>query len=167
MATGPLRDAESRKRVARFLRDRLAEDTSAALACDRDGIVDVGGAAGPDADRQFREIATKRGLVQLCLDAARARGDGGPAADAGLADAVVRELVTVYADHPDYDSRWSLPDGADRAGPAGPSTAPAVDTGTADRPHNVIPFHCRGDRAGRRGRGVDGQQGTRRPPSVE
>ena len=151
VATGPPRDADGHERLARFLWDRLADDTSAALARDGDGAVNVGDTAGPDADRQFREIATKRCLIQLCLDAARRQGVGDPVADVSLADAVIRELVTVYADHPAYDSSWSLLDGLDPAGPAGPDTAQTADTRRADQPQNVIPFRSGGGRAGRRG----------------
>ena len=151
VATGPPRDADGHERLARFLWDRLADDTSAALARDGDGAVNVGDTAGPDADRQFREIATKRCLIQLCLDAARRQGVGDPVADVSLADAVIRELVTVYADHPDYDSSWSLHDGLDLAGPAEPGAAQAVDTHRADQSQNVIPFRSGGGRARRRG----------------
>jgi len=151
VATGPPRDADGRERLARFLCDRLADDTSAALALDGDGALDVAEPAGPDADRQFREIATKRWLIQLCLDAARSRGFGDPAAAVSLADAVIRELVTVYADHPDYDSSWSLHHGLGLAGPARPGTAQAVDTRRADQSQNVIPFRSGGGRARRRG----------------
>jgi hypothetical protein len=152
VATGPPRNADGHERLARFLWDRLADDTSAALARDGDGAVNVGDTAGPDADRQFREIATKRCLIQLCLDAARRQGVGDPVADVSLADAVIRELVTVYADHPAYDYSWSLLDGLDLAGPAsGPGTAQTVDTRRADQSQNVIPFRSGGGRARRRG----------------
>ena len=151
VATGPPRNADGHERLARFHWDRLADDTSAALARDGDGAVNVGDTAGPDADRQFREIATKRCLIQLCLDAARRQGVGDPVADVSLADAVIRELVTVYADHPAYDYSWSLLDGLDPAGPAGPGTAQVADTRRADQPQNVIPFRSGGGRAGRRG----------------
>ena len=85
----------NRTKLARFLSDRLADDTSAALERDRESIADLSDTALRDIDRQFREIAAKRALIRICIDATLSGGGRGSAHNSGLSDAVIRELVTV------------------------------------------------------------------------
>jgi hypothetical protein len=127
--------------LARFLRDRLADDTSAALRRDRDSVAaDLCGTGLLDVDREFREIGAKRGLIQLWLDATRSRPAEGPVPDSRLADAVIRELVTVYADHPGYDPTWSQVHGLGPPSAASSDGAHGSGTRTPREESNVIPF---------------------------
>jgi Family of unknown function (DUF6221) len=134
----------NRTKLARFLSDRLADDTSAALERDRESIADLSGAALRDIDRQFREIAAKRALIRLCIEATLAGAARSSAHDSGLSDAVIRELVTVYADHPDFDPSWSRVDGRVSAEGTDAGAAVAAGTPTPDEPNNVIPMRSRG-----------------------
>jgi hypothetical protein len=140
VATKEQRDGGQRERLARFLRDRLADDTSAALGRDRDSLADLGGMGWLDVDRALREIATKQGLIQLWLDATRSRRAEAPVPDHSLADAVIRELVTVYADHPDYDPTWSQVGGLDPPCAARSDGAPGSGTCPPHQSANVLPF---------------------------
>jgi Family of unknown function (DUF6221) len=55
-----------------------------------------------DPARVLADIAAKRRIVETCADMMW-KHEGGPDV---VADAVLRDLAAIYAEHPDYDESW-------------------------------------------------------------
>jgi hypothetical protein len=87
--------------IVEFLEDRLSEDEFSATHSGKLPVPLVN-----YHQRTLREVASKRRILRRYRDA--------PATDAALLLDTVRDLASVYADHPDYDQAWRpLPDPAD------------------------------------------------------
>ena len=79
--------------IVEFLEARLAEDEF--------GATHSGQLPVPEASyhqRTLREVAAKRSIVRRYRDA--------PIADVAALLDDIRDLASVYADHPDYDQAW-------------------------------------------------------------
>jgi hypothetical protein len=63
--------------------------------------------------RLQKECAAKRRIVEECQETLEIEGHGFPDGDSwldeahGLAGFTLRQLASVYADHPDYNQAWS------------------------------------------------------------
>ncbi|WP_251151032.1 DUF6221 family protein [Cellulosimicrobium sp. Marseille-Q4280] len=106
-----------------FLLSRIAEDVAAARAVGPDdGKAGEDGEAGParhrarwsparvlaecDAKRRIVELAHEATGYDMTVDLER---DSSARAQSGVSfvgDRILKELATVYADHPDYDESW-------------------------------------------------------------
>jgi hypothetical protein len=125
---------------------RLAEDASAALAASESdqttedpGYAALG--AAPDPDRLLREVTAKHALVRLWRDAGRSsRSSTG----CEVAEAMVRELVVVYSNHPEFDPVWLFPEATSsqqrQEWQPGEGTREAPTEGGFPQRGNVVPL---------------------------
>jgi hypothetical protein len=69
----------------------------------------------------------KQAIIEVWLAAVRAEDGPGGRWPRGPCDTVIAELISLYADHPEFDRRWLSPRcGASAgAGPAAPTTCAA------------------------------------------
>jgi hypothetical protein len=79
--------------IVEFLEARLSEDEFSATHSGKLPVPVVN-----YHQRTLREVAAKRRILRRYRDA--------PASDAALLLDNVRDLASVYADHPDYDQAW-------------------------------------------------------------
>jgi Family of unknown function (DUF6221) len=101
-----------------FLSERILEDANGACevhtprAC---GSVDRDGEFDPDPvycgcdypKRVLREVAAKSAIVQRWKEQDTMRYDNAEdESRAWLLDAVLRDLLAIYSDHPDYRAGW-------------------------------------------------------------
>ena len=90
-----------------FLRARLdederwAQDSASPLYSDGEP-----GTPGHSA-RALREVAAKRAILGLHARAVICQGDWHEDGQEQLAEDVLRQLATVYSDHPDYRPEWA------------------------------------------------------------
>ncbi|MGV7570838.1 DUF6221 family protein [Mycobacterium kansasii] len=84
--------------VVRFVLARIAEDERVELSTPRGG-------ARPS--RGLREAAFKRRLVDDALRTVDWNFTRGEDSDLHVKQPVLGQLAMVYADHPDFDARWT------------------------------------------------------------
>lgn len=126
--TGPHKDKRSLVDLLSFLFDRLDDDEAAARALLTPTALRQDAVSG-GAARAFRELAAKRSMVAMWFDGVQADFSRPRVAGLNVADAMIMALVTVYADHPLFDTGW-LAD-------ADPPEPPA--TGTPDNVFELRP----------------------------
>jgi len=102
--TGLRKDKRSLVDLLSFLFDRLDDDEAAARALLTPAALRQDAASG--AARAFRELAAKRSMVAMWFDGVQADLSRPPVAGIDVADAMIMALVTVYADHPQFDPGW-------------------------------------------------------------
>ena len=102
--TGRHKDKGSLVDLLSFLFDRLDDDEAAARALLTPAALRQDAASG--AARAFRELAAKRSMVAMWFDGVQADLSRPPVAGIDVADAMIMALVTVYADHPQFDPGW-------------------------------------------------------------
>jgi hypothetical protein len=88
-----IRDGERMTTIVEFLEARLSEDEFSATHSGKLPVPVVN-----YHQRTLREVASKRRILRRYRDA--------PASDAALLLDNLRDLASVYADHPDYDHAW-------------------------------------------------------------
>jgi len=102
--TGLHKDKRSLVDLLSFLFDRLDDDEAAARALLTPAALRQDAASA--AARAFRELAAKRSMVAMWFDGVQADLSRPPVAGIDVADAMIMALVTVYADHPQFDPGW-------------------------------------------------------------
>jgi hypothetical protein len=116
-----LRGGCTRDRILSFLLARLTDD---AVQASRLTVALTGDGPHPSAvcapERLLREVAVKLAIIEVWLAAVRAEDGPGGRWPRGPCDAVIAELISLYADHPGFDTRWLSP----RRGPAPPELVP-------------------------------------------
>ena len=75
--------------------------------------------------RALREVAAKRMMVEMWFDGVQASFCRPSVAGLNVADAMIMALVTIYADHPNFDTGWL-------------AEAEPPDTPADDRLDNVV-----------------------------
>ena len=103
--TGRHKDKGSLVDLLSFLFDRLDDDEAAARARLTPATFRRNTTPGGPA-RAFRELAAKRSMVAMWFDGVQADLSRPPVAGIDVADAMIMALVTVYADHPQFDPGW-------------------------------------------------------------
>jgi hypothetical protein len=101
------RGGSTRDRILSFLLARLTDDT---VQASRLAVAPVGGGPHLPAvcapERLLREVAVKQAIIEVWLAAVRAEDGTAGRWPRGPCDAVVAELISLYADHPEFDRRW-------------------------------------------------------------
>ena len=132
------RGGSTRDRILSFLLARLTDDT---VQASRLAVAPAGGGPHLPAvcapERLLREVAAKQAIIKVWLAAVRAEDGTGGRWPHGPCDAVIAELISLYADHPEFDRRWLPP----RCGASAGARPAAPTTCAAER--EAVPAHSR------------------------